>query len=130
MRQFLGFHVLGSSVRFEGLSEAVTVRTIVGPSPEYIKIYPDPPLIDDRNSSRNASVLVDDGLVDIEAANGVLHGIDSVMHARFWHHNMYELMEFHYRGMGPFFDLVKLSSLEDKLSGEGPFTAFGEQLCL
>ena len=104
------------------------LKTFVGPlrSGEYFNVYPDPPLINDHNISQSANILVDDGFVDIEAMNGVFHGVDGVLRPRALQLTVYELSKYHYKGMNTMFNLMKKSSLEEMLSGEGPFTVLSE----
>ena len=83
-----------------------------------ITVSLDPPSIDE------SVILVDDGLVDIEASNGVVHAIDSVLTPPSISNNIVDVAA----GNEDFSTLVAALSaagLVDALSGEGPFTVFG-----
>mgnify|MGYP001153558148 CR=1 FL=1 len=69
--QVLLYHALGSEVRSTDLSDGLTADTLNG---EVIAINLDPPRVNGE-----AHILVEEGLVDIEADNGVIHVIDTVI---------------------------------------------------
>ena len=86
---------------------------------EEITINLDPPRIND-----NSNILIDAGLVDIEADNGVVHGIDSVLTPASISQNIVDIAA----GNDAFTTLVAAvtaAGLGDALSGDGPLTVFG-----
>lgn len=86
---------------------------------ENITINLDPPRINED------SMIITDGLVDIEADNGVIHGIDNVLAPKSLTSNIVDIAA----GNNAFSTLVAAvtaAELVDALSGEGPFTVFGE----
>ena len=86
---------------------------------EEITVNLDPPRIND-----NSNILIDAGLVDIEADNGVVHGIDSVLTPASISQNIVDIAA----GNDAFTTLVAAvtaAGLVDALSGDGPLTVFG-----
>ena len=72
-------------------------------------------------------IITDDNgaLVDIEADNGVIHGIDTVLTPTSLRSNIFDIAV----GNDVFSTLVAAvtaAELVDALSSEGPFTVFGE----
>jgi hypothetical protein len=100
------------------LSDGLEVTMLNG---EDVVIDLDPARINDESN-----VLVDDGLVDILASNGVIHAIDTMLAPASLSNNIVDILA---AGDGPFSTLVAAATaagLVDDLSGEGPFTIFGE----
>eukprot|EP01083_Nonionella_stella_P153903 495099_1 len=111
LQDVLLYHALGSEVRSTDLSDGLTATTLNG---EDIIINLNPARINDHSN-----ILVDEGLVDIEADNGVIHGIDTVLAPTSLSSNIVDI------GMAndDFTTLVaavNASGLLDALSGEGP----------
>ncbi len=110
--------MLGSEVRSTDLSDGQAATTLNG---ENITINLNPPRINGKSN-----ILVDDGLVDIEADNGVIHGIDSVLVPTSLGSNIVDIAA----GDDRFATLVAAvtaAGLGDALMGEGPLTVFGKQ---
>ena len=117
LNDLLLYHVLGSEVLSTDLAEGLMAPTLDFQGDE-ITVSLDPPSIDE------SVILVDDGLVDIEASNGVVHAIDSVLTPPSISNNIVDVAA----GNDDFSTLVAALSaagLVDALSGEGPFTVFG-----
>ena len=115
--QVLLYHVLGLEVRLTDIFDGLTATTLNG---EEITISTDPLRIND-----NSNILVDDGLGDIDANNGVIHGIDSVLIPTSVSSNIIDIAV----GDGRFSTLVAAvtaAGLDEVLTGEGPFTVFGK----
>ena len=115
--QVLLYHVLDSDVRSTDLSDGLTATTLNG---EDITINTVPLRIND-----NSNILVEDGLIDIGANNGVIHGIDSVLTPTSVSSNIIDIAV----GDDRFTTLVAAvtaAGLGEVLTGEGPFTVFGK----
>jgi len=116
LQDVLLYHVLGSEVFSTDLAEGLMVPTLNFQGDE-ITVSLDPPSIDE------SVILIDDGLVDIDASNGVIHAIDSVLTPPSISNNIVDVAV----GNEDFSTLVaalKAAGLVDALSGEGPFTVF------
>ena len=116
LEDLLKYHVLGSVVKSTDLTDGQTTETLNG---EKITINLDPPRINDKSN------IILDGLVDIEAANGVIHGIDTVLAPTSVSSNIIGIVV----GNDAFSTLVTAvtnAGLLDALSGEGPLTVFGK----
>ena len=109
--------MLDSEVRSGDLSDGLTSTTLNG---EDITINTNPPRIND-----DSNILIDDKLVDIEADNGVIHGIDSVLTPTSLSSNIVDIAVGDDR-FSTLVDAVKAAGLVDALSGEGPLTVFGK----
>lgn len=115
LQDVLLYHALADEFRSTDVAEGLTSPTLNG---EDIVVNLNPPRI---NNSSN--ILVDAGLVDIEADNGVIHGIDSVLTPISVTSNIVDLAV----GGEDFSTLVAAvtaAGLADALSGEGPLTVF------
>mmetsp|Transcript_36527 Transcript_36527/g.82174 ORF Transcript_36527/g.82174 Transcript_36527/m.82174 type:complete len:353 (-) Transcript_36527:40-1098(-) len=116
LQDVLLYHALGSEVFSTDLAEGLMAPT-VNFQGDKITVSLDPPSIDE------SVILIDDGLVDIEASNGVIHAIDSVLTPPSISNNIVDVAV----GNEDFSTLVAALSaagLVDTLSGEGPFTVF------
>ncbi|EJK58987.1 hypothetical protein THAOC_20848, partial [Thalassiosira oceanica] len=116
LQDVLLYHVLGSEVFSTDLAEGLMAPT-VNFQGDKITVSLDPPSIDE------SVILIDDGLVDIEASNGVIHAIDSVLTPPSISNNIVDVA----LGNEDFSTLVAAltaAGLVDTLSGEGPFTVF------
>jgi len=116
LNDLLLYHVLGSEVLSTDLAEGLMAPTLDFQGDE-ITVSLDPPSIDE------SVILIDEGLVDIEASNGVVHAIDSVLTPPSISNNIVDVAA----GNDDFSTLVAALSaagLVDALSGEGPFTVF------
>ena len=110
--------MLASEVRSTALSDGQTATTLNG---EAVTINLDPPRV-----NGNSNILIGDGLVDIEANNGVIHGIDSVLVPTSVGSNIVDIAA----GDDRFTTLVAAvtaAGLGDALTGNGPLTVFGKQ---
>lgn len=111
------YHALGNEVNSSMLSDGLTATTLNG---EDIVINLDPARIND-----NSIILIDDGLVDVDASNGIIHGIDAVLVPTSVESNIVDIAA----GNEDFSTLVAAvtaGGLVEALSGEGPLTVFGE----
>ena len=120
LNDLLLYHVLGSEVFSTDLAEGLMAPTLNFQADE-ITVSLDPPSIDE------SVILIDDGLVDIEASNGVVHAIGSVLTPPSISNSIVDVAV----GNDDFSTLVAALSaagLVDTLSGEGPFTVFGESI--
>lgn len=116
LQDVLLYHVLGSEVFSTDLAEGLMAPT-VNFQKDKITVSLDPPSIDE------SVILIDDGLVDIEASNGVIHAIDSVLTPPSISNSIVDVAV----GNEDFSTLVAAltaAGLVDTLSGEGPFTVF------
>jgi len=116
LQDALLYHVLGNEVFSTDLSEGLMAPT-VNFQEDKITVSLDPPSIDE------SVILIDDGLVDIEASNGVIHAIDSVLTPPSITNTIVDVAV----GNEDFSTLVAAltaADLVDTLSGEGPFTVF------
>ena len=118
LHQVLLYHVLGSEVRSRDLSDRLNVTTLNG---EDVKIEnTDPPRINCKSN-----ILIADELFDIEADDGVIHGIIRLQTPVSVSFNIVDIAV----GNDQFSILVAAvtaAGLGDALSGEGPFTVFGK----
>jgi len=76
----------------------------------------------------NATVVLDDGLFDVEADDGVIHEIDAVLVPSSVTDNLVDKLAADLDTFGILVALVIEADLVEALSGDGPFTVFGEQL--
>jgi transforming growth factor-beta-induced protein len=114
LKDLVLYHALGSKVLSTDLVDGMMVSTLNG---ESITISTTPPSINGN------SMIITDGLVDIEADNGVIHGIDTVLAPTSLTSNIVDIAA----GNNAFSTLVAAvtaAELVDALSGEGPFTVF------
>ena len=111
-------HVLfGSKVMSTDLTHGMTAEAVNG---DTLTFNLNPARVDET-----AMILVDDGLVDIEASNGVIHAISEVLLPTSATSNIVDIAV-----ANPAFSklvaAVTAAGLVDTLSGEGPFTVFGK----
>lgn len=109
------FSTMGSVVRAQDPTDGLTVSTLNG---ENITIKFDPPRVND-----NSNILIDDGLMDIEADNGIIHDIDSVLTPASVSSNIVDIAVGNNMS-STLVAAVKAARLVDALSGEGPLTVF------
>jgi len=115
LKDLLLYHTLGQEVRQGDLTDGMTAETLNG---ESITINLNPPRVNE-----NSKILIDDGYVDVEASNGVIHGIDTVLTPTSVTSNILEI------GMAnddltTLFKAVEAAGLVYALSGDGPITLF------
>jgi len=119
LQDVLLYHVLGSEVRSTDLVDGMSATTLNG---EDIIINLDPPRV-----NTNSNILVDDGLVDIEATNGVIHAVDAVLTPTSVTSNVVDIIAGN-PDLSTLVRAVTAAGLVEDLSGDGPFTIFG--MCL
>jgi uncharacterized surface protein with fasciclin (FAS1) repeats len=119
LMDLLLYHALDDVVLSTDLADGLGVTMLNG---EDVVINLDPARIND-----DSIILVDEGLVDILASNGVIHAIDTVLAPTSLTNNIVDIAA----GNDAFSTLVAAvtaAGLADDLSGEGPFTVFGEYM--
>ena len=119
LMDLLLYHALDDVVLSTDLADGLGVTMLNG---EDVVINLDPARIND-----DSIILVDEGLVDILASNGVIHAIDTVLAPTSLSNNIVDIAA----GNDAFSTLVAAvtaAGLADDLSGEGPFTVFGEYM--
>lgn len=115
LQDVLKYHALGSEVRSESLSDGLEAETL---NTEKIVVNLDPPRVNE-----NADILIDAGLVDIAASNGVIHGVSNVLLPTSATSSIVDIAS----GNPSFSTLVaavQAAGLADALSGDGPLTVF------
>ena len=118
LNDLLLYHVLGSEVFSTDLAEGLMAPTLNFQADE-ITVSLDPPSIDESRIYLSFS--------DMEASNGVVHAIGSVLTPPSISNSIVDVAV----GNDDFSTLVAALSaagLVDTLSGEGPFTVFGESI--
>ncbi|KAL7469050.1 hypothetical protein ACHAXS_009300 [Conticribra weissflogii] len=126
LQDLLLYHALGSVVKSVDLSDGLEATTL---NSEDIVIN-----LDDEDGTTGASIttvsntsseiLIKEGLVDIEARNGIIHAVDSVLLPTSATQNIVDIGQ----SNEDFSTLVAAAiaaDLVETLSGEGPFTLFG-----
>jgi len=116
LQDVLLYHVLGSEVFSTDLAEGLMAPTLNFQGDE-ITVRLHPPSIDGSKIFLN--------FADMEASNGVIHAIDSVLTPPSISNNIVDVAV----GNEDFSTLVAAltaAGLVDALSGEGPFTVFGK----
>lgn len=116
LQDVLLYHVLGSEVRSTDLVDGMSATTLNG---EDIIINLDPPRV-----NTNSNILVDDGLVDIEATNGVIHAVDAVLTPTSVTSNVVDIIAGN-PDLSTLVRAVTAAGLVEDLTGDGPFTIFG-----
>ena len=119
LHQVLLYHVLDSEVYSTDLSDGLTATTLNG---EDITINTNPPRI-----NGHSNILIDD-VLDIEANNGVIHGIDETLMPTSVNSDILEIISGDDRFSTLFTAVIAADLLEvfSADSGEGPFTVFGK----
>lgn len=115
LKDVLLHHVLPTEVRSTDLADGITATTVNG---EDIVINLDPPRVNEVSN-----ILIDDGLVDVEADNGVIHGVDSVLTPASISNDIVDIAA----GNEVFSTLVAAvtaAGLVDALKADGPITVF------
>ena len=115
LKDVLLYHVLPTEVRSHDLADGITATTVNG---EDIVINLEPPRVNEVSK-----ILIDEGLVDVEADNGVIHGVDSVLTPASISNDIVDLAA----GNEVFSTLVAAvtaAGLVDALKADGPITVF------
>ena len=115
----LHYHVLfGSKVLSTDVTDGMEAQAVNG---ENIMINLNPPRVNE-----DALLLIDDGLVDIEASNGVIHAISNVLLPTSATSNIVDIAVDN-PDLSILVAAVQAAGLVDALSGvEGPLTVFGK----
>ena len=109
-------HVLfGGKVMSTDLTDGMTAQAVNG---DTLTINLNPPRVDET-----ALILVDDGLVDIEASNGVIHAISEVLLPTSATSNIVDIAVAN-PDLSTLVAAVQAAGLVDALSGDGPITVF------
>jgi len=121
LQDLLLYHALGSVVGSTDLSDGLEAETL---NAEDIVIN-----LDDDGASittvsnTSSEILIEEGLIDIEASNGIIHAVDSVLLPTSATQNIVDIGQ----SNEDFSTLVAAAiaaDLVETLSGEGPFTLF------
>merc|ERR1712087_171381 len=113
-------HVVEGTVLSTYLSDGMTAPTL---NAEEVTISLDPPAVKGATNESPCNILIDAGLVDVMASNGVIHAIGSVLTPTSLTSNIVDIAA----GNDMFSTLVaavKAGGLADALMGEGPLTVF------
>ena len=115
LQDVLKYHALGAEVRSTDLSDGLEAETL---NAEKILINLDPPRVNE-----DAEILIDAGLVDVEASNGVIHGISNVLLPTSATSSIVDIAAGN-PSFSPLAAAVQAAGLVDALSGDGPLTVF------
>ena len=114
MRQVLLYHVLGEEVRSADVFDGLVATALNG---EDITVDTDPIRVNEE-----ALVLIDEGLYDIRADNGVAHGVDAVLLPAAATATVLDRAE--ELGLSTLVAAATAAGLAEDLSDAGPFTLF------
>ena len=117
LQDLIVYHALGSEVRSADLSDGLEAETL---NSETVVINLDPPRVNE-----NAEILIDAGLVDVEASNGVVHGVSNVLLPTSATSNIVDIAAAN-SDFSTLVAAVQAAGLVDALSGDGPLTVFGK----
>eukprot|EP00571_Detonula_confervacea_P012369 CAMPEP_0172302678 /NCGR_PEP_ID=MMETSP1058-20130122/4338_1 /TAXON_ID=83371 /ORGANISM="Detonula confervacea, Strain CCMP 353" /LENGTH=613 /DNA_ID=CAMNT_0013013237 /DNA_START=173 /DNA_END=2011 /DNA_ORIENTATION=+ len=115
LQDLLQYHTLGSVVRSSDLVDGMAVATLNG---EDITINLDPARV-----NGNSYILIDDELVDVEASNGIIHGIDTILIPTSVSSTIVDIASGN-EDFSTLVEAVTAAGLGDALSGDGPMTVF------
>lgn len=117
LQDVLLYHALPDEVRSTDLRNNQFVKTLNG---EDIVINTNPPRVNEESE-----ILISAGLVDVEADNGVIHGIDDVLLPTSVTSTIVDIAVDN-SDFSTLVAAVTAADLAEALSGDGPFTVFGE----
>jgi transforming growth factor-beta-induced protein len=117
LTDLLLYHALGDEVVFSSdLSDGMEATTLNG---EDITITLNPPRINQKSK-----IILEDGLYDIEASNGVIHAIDTLLTPTSYSQNIIDIANSDTDNFSTLLLAAKKAGLVDELTGDGPFTLF------
>lgn len=111
----LKFHLVKDTLRWDDLVDGMTATSANG---EDLTINLDPARINE-----NSLIFVDGGLSDVEASNGLIHGIDRVLIPTSVTSNIVDIAAAN-EDFSTLVAAVTAAGLGDALSGDGPLTVF------
>jgi uncharacterized surface protein with fasciclin (FAS1) repeats len=116
LTDLLLYHALGDEVLSSDLSDGMEATTLNG---EEITITLNPPRINQKSK-----IIIEDGLYDIEASNGVIHAIDTLLTPTSYNQNIVDIADSDTDNFSTLLLAAKKAGLVDELTGDGPFTLF------
>ena len=116
LTDLLLYHALGDEVLSSDLSDGMEATTLNG---EEITITLNPPRINQKSK-----IIIEDGLYDIEASNGVIHAIDTLLTPTSYNQNIVDIADSDTDNFSTLLIAAKKAGLVDELTGDGPFTLF------
>jgi len=116
LTDLLLYHALGDEVLSSDLSDGMEATTLNG---EEITITLNPPRINQKSK-----IIIEDGLYDIEASNGVIHAIDTLLTPTSYSQNIVDIANSDTDNFSTLLLAAKKAGLVDELTGDGPFTLF------
>ena len=125
LQDLLMNHALGSIVDSSQLTNGLRFDTlreeelIIG-TPANLN-----PLVSTANQASVAQILANDDLIDFDATNGIVHGVNNVLLANSAAFDIIEIAE-RMPNCSTFLTLVQTAGLEDALKAPGPLTVFGK----
>jgi len=111
IQQILSYHVADGIYTSDDLNIGDSIETITG----------EPVQINDGFVVNDTATIID---TDIEASNGVIHAIDSVLIPRAFRSTVGGLVDSDTRQLAELADAVEATGLRDALDQEGPITVF------
>ena len=115
LTDLLLYHALGDEVLSSDLSDG-EATTLNG---DEITITLNPPRINQKSK-----IILEDGLYDIEASNGVIHAIDTLLTPTSYNQNIVDIADSDTDNFSTLLLAAKKAGLVDELTGDGPFTLF------
>ena len=115
LTDLLLYHALGDEVLSSDLSDG-EATTLNG---DEITITLNPPRINQKSK-----IILEDGLYDIEASNGVIHAIDTLLTPTSYSQNIVDIADSDTDNFSTLLLAAKKAGLVDELTGDGPFTLF------
>ena len=117
LTDLLLYHALGDEVVFSSdLSDGMEATTLNG---EDITITLNPPRINQKSK-----IILEDGLYDIEASNGVIHAIDTLLTPTSYSQNIIDIANSDTDNFSTLLLAAKKAGLVDELTGDAPCTLF------
>ena len=117
LTDLLLYHALGDEVVFSSdLSDGMEATTLNG---EDITITLNPPRINQKSK-----IILEDGLYDIEASNGVIHAIDTLLTPTSYSQNIIDIANSDTDNFSTLLLAAKKAGLVNELTGDAPFTLF------